>query len=272
MKSTLVLASLTVLASFCAEANQAPVAVTGFNQDLVVETGIAPTFAGLQSSITATMDGGIPRTGSTWYAIGENASAPTTGLPMGTTFVSASDPTTSFALQSAVGNNAIMLDSSHISGSLSLTTPAVFSSLSLLTSSAVGPTTVGVTLEFSDLTSLSLGNFVVPDWFSGSPVVYAANGRIFNGGFGAVNSGNPCLYQLNLILSGTALSKPIVAIDFVDVSGGASRASLFGVSGSIVFLTPVPEPESTLGFLLTGLAGLLGLQVWRRSTSRTAIR
>ena len=264
-----VLAGLFSVVALCAEAGQTPIAVTGFNQDMVVDASTPLTSAAFQSSITATMDSGTAKTWTTWYQIGENTSAPGSGLPMGTTFVSASDPSTSFALQSATGNNAIMLDSSNITGSFSLTTPTVFSSLSLLGASAVGPTTLGVTVQFTDLTTLSLGNLVMQDWFNGAPVARAANGRIFAGGFDAVSSGNPRLYQFDLPLSGVALIKPILDITFTDVSGSQSRAAIFGLSGSAMIPTPVPEP-STLAFFGAGLAGLVGLLLRRRRTCRRA--
>jgi len=268
MKPTLVLAILIPIASVCAGANQTPVAVTGFNQDMVIDAGTL-TLAAFQSASTATMDGGTAKTASTWYQVGENTSAPATGLPMGTTFVSASDPTTSFALQSAAGNNAIMLDSSNTTGTFSLTSPTVFSSLSLLGASAVGPTTLGVTLRFTDSTTLSLGSFVVPDWFNGTPVSYTANGRVASNGFDAINSGNPRLYQLDLNLPGAAQIKALADITFSDLSGGLSRAAMFGVSGLAV-PTPVPESASTLEFLIAGSAVLLGLRLRRRAPCRKA--
>jgi hypothetical protein len=163
-----------------------------------------------------------------------------------------------------------MLDSSNTTGSFSLTTPTVFSSLSLLGASAVGTTTLGLTLQFTDSTTLSLGSLVVQDWFSGAPIARTANGRIFAGGFDAVSSGNPRLYQFDLPLSGAALIKPILDITFTDLSGGQSRAAIFGLSGSAIVPTPVPESAGTLGFLAAGLAGLLGLHFRRRLTWRRA--
>ncbi|HEY4283797.1 MAG TPA: PEP-CTERM sorting domain-containing protein [Chthoniobacterales bacterium] len=236
-------------------AAQVPVDVAGFNQDLVVGTGTAVNPAAFQTAITASMDGGTTKSGSTWYQLGENADAPATGLPMGATFTSASDPGTSFAFQSDAGNNAILIDSAHTTGNFTLTTPSTFSSLSLLASSAVGPTTVNITLQFTDSTVLSLGNFVIQDWFSTSTPAIIANGRIWSGGFEFVNSGNPRMFQIDVSLTGAGLTKVISGLSFTDVNDTGGRAGIFALSG-----TAIPEPGETILLTAGALTGWLVLR------------
>src|SRR5207237_10863382 len=60
----------------------------GFNQRMVVPVGT--TFA--TSGITATMDGGTTLAGNTWYELGQNAAAPTTGVPMDQQVTSQTNP------------------------------------------------------------------------------------------------------------------------------------------------------------------------------------
>jgi hypothetical protein len=258
MKSTLVLASLFVAGGLCAQTGQTPIAVSGFNQDMVVDDGTRLNPTTMQNAISATMDSGTSRLNNTWYETGENASSPGTGLPMGITFVSAADPTTSFTLQSASGNNAIMLDATHANGTFTLTSPAIFTSLTLLGASAVGPTTIGVVLQFTDSSSLSLGNVVVPDWFNNAPMAFDSDGRlnVGTGFFNSVGSDNPRLYQVDLNLPGDALIKQISSVAFTDISGGSSRVGLFALSGTVA---AIPEP-STLVLLIAGLAGMIFLR------------
>jgi len=261
MKKLLTLILLGV-AFFSVNGNQIPIAVTGFNQDLVVEAGTPVNAVSLQAAVTATMDFGTAKTGSTWYQVGENVSAPTTGLPTGTTFISGADPTTSFALQSAAGNNAVMVDAAHTSGSFNLVSPSLFTSLSLLGASANGNTTVGLTLRFSDATTLSLGNIVVKDWFQTGNVAIAANGRVNVDAafFDSVNSGSPRLFQIDLALSGPALAKQIAGIDFSYVGApDVTRAAIFGLSGSAVPGGSVPDSGDTLVLLLAGVGALATL-------------
>ena len=260
VKAVLLIVCSLAIPLFSTGATQVPVSVTGFNQDMVVDVGTLMNPVALQGVVTATMDGGATKRSYTWYELGEDKTAPTTGLPMGTTFVSSADPTTSFSLQLATGMNALMLDSTHANGNLTFTTPGVFSSLSLLGASDSGPTTVAITLEFTDSSTLSLGNVVVPDWFNNTPTALAANGRLDVGTatFGNVNSGNPRLYQFDLTLAGVAIAKQISGIAFTDMSGGSSRAGIFAVSGTFV---SIPEP----GITTLLISGVLGLVVIRRS-------
>src|SRR5262249_43879201 len=93
-----------------------PISVSGFNQDVVVDSNP------LTSSITATMDGGTSKTGTTFYAVGYNAAAPTTGLPMGTALASAANANITYDLQSATGKNVLLLDDATTTGTLTLAT------------------------------------------------------------------------------------------------------------------------------------------------------
>jgi hypothetical protein len=258
MKTVPAIVCSIALAIASAGATQVPVAVTGFNQDMVVDAGTPLNPVSIQSAVSAAMDTGTTKLGNSWYEVGANSSAPVTGLPMNTTFVSSADPATSFSLQSAADNNAVLLDSDHTNGNFLLTTPGLFSSLSLLGASANGPTVVALTLQFTDSSTLSLGNIVVPDWFNSAPIAYNANGRIDLGTatFADVSAGNPRLYQLDVSLSGVALNEQISGVLFTDMNAGSARAAIFGLSGTVV---SVPETATTM-LLITGFATLTVLR------------
>ena len=68
--------------------------------------GAAP---GPKSTVSATMDGGTGKGGNTYYEVGVNKAAPTTGLQTGTVS-GQTDPASTYLIQPANGLNALMLD------------------------------------------------------------------------------------------------------------------------------------------------------------------
>lgn len=219
--------------------NPVGLANTSFNQSMVVPANatIAPGPGAYNTFITATMDGGTARTGATWYETGFNTAAPTTGLPMGTTFTSAANPSTQFTLRPSAGTNALMLDTASNSGTLTFANPGLFSTLSFLMSSGNGAGTLALTANFTDSTTAALGNITAPDWFNSNPVALAANGRVNNDAatqpaFDSVNSGNPRLYQVDLALPAAATTKQIQSISIAWTGGANTHSTVFGVSGS----------------------------------------
>lgn len=249
MKTSLRLfaAIVTLGLATAANANQIPIALTGgsFSNDVVVEN-TAPNFAG---AVNGTMDGGAGSTnGDTWYQIGLGGNAGT-GLPTGTTFTSAADATTSYALQSAVGNNVLLLNGS--SGTMTFAGPGVYSTLSVLTSTGGGNATLNYTIDYQN-GNTQTGSIGSPDWFGNTPVAIGAGGRVSSGSpFSFDNQsapgGNPNLYQENI--GATLTTSPIVSISFTQSGGG--NTAIWAISGTQHSLTP--EPSS---FILCGLGGL----------------
>jgi len=60
-------------------------------------------------TVTATMDGGTAKTGNTWYERGVNSASNITGLVTGL-IAGQADPLSTYLIQPATGNNALMLD------------------------------------------------------------------------------------------------------------------------------------------------------------------
>ena len=90
-----------------------------------------------KSTLSASMDGGTAKTGNTWFELGVNPAAPTTGIRTGL-IVGQSDPLSTYLIQPATGLNTLMLDSTKTSGTLTLTRPLSFTALSLAGSSGNG--------------------------------------------------------------------------------------------------------------------------------------
>ncbi len=254
-------ATLTLLAAGfgprLAQADTIPIAVSGLNQDMVVEAGAVndPTSHYL-NAVTATMDAGTAKTGFTWYESGL-AGGTGGGLPASGVITSTADPTTRFQLGPYTGPNALLLDSGNTSGTLTFKTPQEFSGLSFLTttgSAFFGTPIVSLTLHFADgSTAVSGLSFVSPDWFTSIPAAVSGNGRIDPGtaAFDQVGSGNPRIFQENVTLPASVWAHPIASIDLSWNSGGSnnSETAIFAISGT------VPEPAS-LGLLGIGMAAV----------------
>lgn len=217
--------------------NFTPVAVTGYNKDIVVEAnaGKPGTLSGVT---TGTMDTGTNNTQNTWYEMGYVVSAPGTGLPhAGSTITNLSAPDHRYTFApSYLLNNAIFLSSNTPPASLTPVTPAAYPALSFLTAAGNGPMTLNCSVRFAN-GNLEGHTFVVPDWFTRSPVALAANGRVnvSTKTVNSVNGNNPRLYAADVPLLN--ISSPITNITLSFLSGSSSaNAVVFAVSGGLSIL------------------------------------
>lgn len=209
-----------------------PIAVAGYNKDIVVEASAGKPGA-LTGVTTATMDTGTNNSATTWYETGYLISAPSTGLPhAGSTITNLSAPDHRYTLApSYLMNNAILISSNTPSASLTPVSAANFPALSFLMSAGNGPVTVGCLIRFANGTSES-HSFVASDWFTKSPVAFVANGRVNVGNktVNSVNSGNPRFYAADFSLANSVT--PVTNITLT-IQGGNSggNAVIFAVSG-----------------------------------------
>lgn len=233
----------------------APLAVHGFNRDLVVEAAAPHPLQSLNAT-TASMDAGIANTGFSWYERGYNTNAlPTnsfvTGFPAaGSTVTNASAPDHKYVLAgSYTENNALLVDADN-SGTLTFSTPAVFSSLSLLTSAGNGSVTIAYTVNHADGSS-ETGTFTSQDWFNNANPAFIANGRVnvIDGGLDNVNGNNPRLYPADIMLSNT--NSPIASID-LSLSAGTGHAAIFAVSGALGNVAPLVADQPVSAKVLQG--------------------
>jgi len=209
-----------------------PLDVVGYNEDIVVEAG-----AGLPGALTgyttATMDTGITNALNTWYEQGYDPDAPLTGLPVaGSTITNASAPDHLYTLApSYTAKNVLFLTSNAPTGTLTPSSPSNYNALSFLCSAANGAVTVNCSIKHAS-GYIETSSFIVPDWFSYSPVASFANGRVDVGNktVNSVNAGNPCLYAADVTLLNN--SSPVSSVTLTWASGSADgNVAFFALSG-----------------------------------------
>lgn len=234
-----------------------------------------------RTAVTATMDGGTARTGNTWYEIGVNAAAPSTGVRTGVV-AGQTDPLSTFLIQPATGPNALMLDGANASGGFTFNNPLTMAAVALVGASGNGAGTVVPTLRFADNTTKTLSALTVGDWFNQEPRVETVAGRIHavNNEFANVGQDNPRILSVSFALSPEDATKAIAGIDLSWTGGATTHTALFGVSGDFTGLghfsaipldilnfnqdvivgaieaIPEPGPAALLG---TGVIALLAL-------------
>lgn len=213
-----------------ADFNPVPLASSSFNYDIIVERTAPPPIG---RATTASMDAGTNNTDASWYEIGFNTAAPTTGFPAAaSTFASAAAANHQFTMApSYATNNAMLIDGIVSNGTWILSTPAAYTNLSFLTSGGHNGRTIGVLIHHQDGTA-ERGSFSSPDWFNVASPAYTANGRVNVQTFlfDSVSSGNPRLYSRDIPL--TNKTSPVISIDLTNASLAGGNVGIFAVSGT----------------------------------------
>jgi gliding motility-associated-like protein len=210
-----------------------PLAVSGFTQDVVAESGTDAT------AVSSTV---IDATQHVMYTANFAA---INGISSGGVVDNGNIVNGSYTWQMEpfAGNNALYLSNgtvanTAIAGTLTLASPASFSGISLLVFSTEGNNTANVVLNFTDGTIANAGNFLITDWYDNLNPVYNAFGRIVRVAGptyttdGAAN-GNGRMYKLDVNIPCASRPKLLQSVTISYVSGTLSgRILVFAVSGA----------------------------------------
>lgn len=217
-----------------------PIAVTGYNYDMVVEA-TAPQGGALRTATTASMDGGTNNTGNTWFERGYDPYNPNVGLPpAGSTITSVSLPDHHYTMPASYTSfNAVLVDTNQPVANLTLAFPSNYSALSFLSATANGTVTNQCVMQYADGTS-ETNIFLSRDWFNNSPFAFVSAGRVNldSRTLNNVNGSNPRLYEAQFALNN--LNSPITNVVLRWIGGSInSRAVVLAVSGSTNAVAPL---------------------------------
>ncbi len=252
--------------SLTVKAADYPIAVSGYNDDVVVENiavggNTAPyadtfdlTNSFFSPSTMCFYEQGLPA-----INVASNNVPSIQGLPPSGFFTSAVDGATTFQLGPYAGYNVLALSSGNPSGTLSLATPLPYKSLSILAATAEGGGNGTLVLNFMDGTSSSPIVFYATNYFTvstpSSGAALSRFGIIFSSNFNEFNVWEaakpyPTFYQTSINLASLGRhTKPISSITFTMPSGLGTNAvtGVFAVSGT---QSPYPvigsQPQSTV--------------------------
>jgi len=213
-----------------------PIALTGFNADIVASYDATPGTPGAAAFDTAN--------GWCFYEAGLNGnpqvggSGGLQGLPPGGAILSQFDGST-FQLNPYAGNNALMLGVGYpSSGTLTFATPRPCNSLAILSSSANGGGVGTLVLNFTNGTQSQPISLNAQDWYNTVTNVAIQ-------GFGRMRLGQPTLftddggwsnpnfYQTTVNVAALGLNQAIGSITFTKPAGSQNTAIL-AVSGTLM--------------------------------------
>lgn len=246
----------------------APIPVSGFNADIVAEAG--------NSALAATstvIDGSNHVIHTTAFATANGLSggiAPTGNFVSGTKTWQMAAFNTNNALYMAVPSNAV--PNTVGTGTLTLTTPGIYSKLSLLAFATEGTATVSVLLTFTDGTTSNAGTITIKDWFNGTPAVVTGYGRITRTNTPMTVDGltsNPRFYGFDFNIPCAVLGKTLASVTFTQLAaaGGTSRALILALAG--VTYTPIVYSSAHTNAICGGANGTLTLTATNGSTPYT---
>ena len=220
-----------------ATAANAPIATSGYNRDLVIEsTASGPPYTAAAIEFN-------PGEGACYYQdglVGRNHRALTSGLVANGLFTNANDGTV-FQFQNYTANNALVFssDTGITNGTLFLSAPRVYDSIAILANSANGNSTgtAGMTFHFNDGSTYT-ANYYAPDWYNNNSTsaytvaFQGANRIIISSGATDGGTSNTRFYETAISLASVLGSgnKPLSSITF-DQAVGAEANGLSGATG-----------------------------------------
>jgi len=220
-----------------------PLAVTGFNQD-VIANGIGAASASTTSSVDSQNASANFGYLSLDYQLDATSPLPTVGLPVNGQLTSPNIPGLTFSLMPYSGNNSLKLPNQNDAGTLTLTTPVAVSALYLATTSGDGGSTISVQVNFADGTSQTVSGLPVTNWDTAAPAATPAIigniGRVKRT-TGVVSTGNFQLFQITVPIEIGNQAKLVNSLTVTKTATGTDSQipHVFAVSAQIPGTCPV---------------------------------
>lgn len=235
-----------------------PIAVTGFNSDIIAEAGNNAV------AVTSTViDGSNHVIHTTGFAA---LNGITGGIINTGTIVSG---TRTYQMAPYTGNNALYMSSAGNvantvgTGTLTFATPKAYSNLSLLAFGTENNSVVTVILNFTDGTTVNAGNITIKDWFGGTPFLISGFGRLTRLTAAPYTvdglTTNPRMYAFDFLVPCASQSKLVQSVTFNYIPGSnpSSRALIMAVSG--VGYTPITYSQVVTNPICGGANGSIAL-------------
>ena len=222
-KLTYVLSLVILLFPVTVFAQFIPVPITGFNHDVVAETGTSSL-----TTTTSALDG-VAISNKVMYSNAfrlinffDGGGIPDNGI--------IADAAGTYQLAPYNANNALIVPRNQ-NADLSLTTPAKFSIIRILCFATEGAALVNVNLFFTDGSStMALTNYTLGDWFNNTTnLVLSGFGRCtrmtpVSGSSADAYPNNPRYYYIEIALTCADRQKTLQKINFANVTTAGSNA------------------------------------------------
>jgi gliding motility-associated-like protein len=256
-----------------------PIPLTGFNQDVVAETGTSAL-----TTTTMALDG-VPASNKVMYTqtFRANAGFSGGGLVDNGTIING---TSTYQLAPYNANNCFLIQRSQ-NTNITIATPAKFSRIRLLGFTTEGSSLLNINLTFTDGSTITaLTNYALGDWFNNTTnLVLSGFGRCSRTtpatGADAFST-NPRMYYIDIPLNCTNSQKNLQSINVANVTTAGSNApypntiimALSGVSYTPTTATAAVSNAtcSALGSASLTLTGLAPLTVsWNTNPVQTGL-
>lgn len=225
---------------------------SGYNED-VIANGVGDA----EASTTSDVDNSGYAFLSADFRATATSAAPARSLPANGIITSEANANVVFNLAPYTGDNALKLVTNGSAGTLTFAEAISATNLYVIATSGSLLSNISVDINFTDGTSQSNTDIVIPDWYGGTilPTAKSGVGRVsrFDNGLQG-NAADPRLYQLTLNVDIANQNKVIESIT-VTKTGTSGAMNIFGVSAKLV--SDCPEMASATGASTTFTTGAI---------------